>query len=98
MMERHGQLPLKLGQIENEGPDGKQNLIDTVPVESSPKNVNTAAALAISKADSDNDEITVLDVKANVKNLHPEIIEVTKDLATSVHLMDRVVEELTRKV
>lgn len=73
-------------------------MIDTVPVESSPKNVNTAAALAISKADSDNDEITVLDVKANVKNLHPEIIEVTKDLATSVHLMDRVVEELTRKV
>ena len=40
----------------------------------------------------------MLDVKANVKNLRPEIIDVTKDLATSVCAMDRVVDELTRKV
>jgi hypothetical protein len=37
-------------------------------------------------------------VKANVKNLRPEIIEVTKDLATSICVMDRVIDELTKKV
>lgn len=67
--------------------------------ESSPKNVPGAATLAMmSKVDSDDDEITVLDVKASIKNLRPEIIDVTKDLAASVSVMDRVVDELTRKV